>query len=107
MPSTTRDFPLYRDYFPCSRKLAAVIARIRVLAPEDPLRGLEGFLEGGRDFDQLISRYAFVKSKGPRIAPLEVERVWMISSKRAPHQFHLVAHESPGFSVISSVDEEG
>ena len=24
-----------------------------MLAPEDPLRGLEGLLEGGRDFDQL------------------------------------------------------
>jgi hypothetical protein len=45
-----------------------------MLAPEHPLRGLEGLLEGGRDLGQLFGRYVFVKSKGPRIPPLEVER---------------------------------
>ena len=35
--------------FSCERKFAANIERIRVLAPEDSLRCLEGLLEGGRD----------------------------------------------------------
>ena len=98
-PSTTRDLS------PRERKLAAIVASARVIAPEDALRGLEGLLEGGRDFGQLLGRCVSVKSKGPGIAPLQVERIWMISSKNALGQCHLVAQESPGFGEFAGVYE--
>ena len=36
---------------------------------------------------------------------LEVEREWMIRSKNALGQCHLVGHEGPGFGAFSAVDE--
>ena len=89
--------PPTRNFFSCKRKLAANTASPRVLASANSLRDFESLFEGGRDLGQLFGRYVSVESKGPRVAPLEVERDWMISSKRAPRQFHLVAHEGPGF----------
>ena len=91
--------------FSCERKFAANIERIRVLAPEDSLRCLEGLLEGGRDLGQLFGRYVFVKSKSPSVSPLEVERDRMIRSKNARSQFHLLACEGPGFGEVAGVDE--
>ena len=90
---------------PRERKLAAIVASARVIAPEDALRGLEGLLEGGRDLGQLFGRYVFVESKGSRIPPLEVERGLMISSESALGQFDLVAGERPGFSEISRINK--
>ena len=101
--------PPTRNFFSCpescKRKLAANTASPRVLASANSLRDFESRFEGGRDLGQLFGRYVFVKSKGPRIAPLEVERDWMLSSKRAPRQFRLIGHEGPGFGIISGVDE--
>ena len=93
------------NQYSCSRKLAAIVASARVLAPEDSLRCLEGLLEGGRDFDQLISRYAFVKRKSPSVTPLEGEREIMIRSKNALGQCHLVVDEGPGFGEFAGVDD--
>ena len=97
--------PSKRNFPSCNCKFAADIERIRVLAPEDSLRCLEGLLEGGRDFDQLISRYAFVKRKSPSVTPLEGEREIMIRSKNALGQCHLVVDEGPGFGEFAGVDE--
>ena len=97
--------PTPRNFFSCKRKLAANVTCLRVLASANSLRDFESLFEGGRHRGQLIGRYAFVKSKGPRIAPLEVERDWMIRSKNARRQFHLLAREGPGFGEISGIDE--
>ena len=97
--------PTPRNFFSCKRKLAANVTCLRVLASANSLRDFESLFEGGRHRGQLIGRYAFVKSKGPRIPQMQLERDWMISSKSAPCQPHLIAQESPGFGEISSVDE--
>jgi len=91
--------------YSCSRKFAAIIARIRVLAPEDPLRGLEGLLEGGRGIGYLLGSRVRIFSKSPRIAPLKVERDWMIRSKNAIGQWNLVANEGPGFGEFAGGDD--
>ena len=76
-----------------------------MLASANSLRDFESLFEGGRDLGQLFGRCVFVKSKGPRIPPLEIEREIMIRSKNALGQCHLVVDEGPGFGEFAGVDE--